>query len=116
MSTPPPIVGAVNAHTRPAVEYGQDPNQPSRGIVGDALARLHGFFVPVVAGGDTDVSRQFQGTVDYSLQHFVGAANPASTTVVSRDGGNATLSDAIVAGPELDPARRMLADRLRRRV
>lgn len=106
---------AVNARPRAIVDYGQDPNNPARGAVHDAWLRLHGFLVDVVAGGDTDPSNQFFGDGPM-LQSFIGAGNPASTTVVTRNGGNADIASPIVGDSIItDPARRIFADRLRRR-
>lgn len=110
-----PITGAVNATTRTVVDYGEDPHNPARGVVADLILRLHGFLVPVVMGGDTEPSTQFHGDYGRELQGFVGAVNPASTAVMYRNGGNAELGDASTGSTMTDPARRMFADRLRRR-
>jgi len=103
----------ANARTRPAVDFDADPNNPSAGMVQETLMRLHGFLVPAVLGGDSDPERQFHG-YGPQLQDFRGAASPASTGAIP-NGGNAELSSAVVAGPMGDPARRIFADRLRRR-
>jgi hypothetical protein len=104
----------ANARTRTITEFEQDSNNPSRGLIREAWLRLHGFLVPVYAGGDVDPGGQFFGDGP-ALQNFVGAANPASTTVVYRNGDVPTIAQAIADGPETDPARRIFADRLRRR-
>lgn len=112
--TTPKVNGAVNAQTRVVIDYAPDPNAPSRGVFADLFARLHGFLVPVVAGGDTDRGAQFHG-YGPELQGFKGATNPASNAVLYRNGGYPELGNAATGGVVTDPVRRMYADRLRRR-
>ena len=107
------MLNAANGIRREVIDYGEDPIAPSRGLVADALARLHGWLVPAYAGGDVDPGGQFFG-YGPPLQNFRGAANPAATLVTYRDGDYAELSSAEVAGTMGDPARRIFADRLRR--
>ena len=104
----------VNARPAPVVDFGEDPNNPARGLIRDAMLRLHGFLVPVIAGGDVDPGNQFFGDGP-QMQSFVGAANPASTNVVFRNGDVPTISSGISEGPVSNPAARIFADRLRRR-
>lgn len=105
---------SANATPRVVVDYGPDPaDRFAGGVLRDVLARVQGFLVPAVVGGDTDPSNVFYG-YGPELQSFKGAGNRASTTVVYRDGGSPQLSSGIVEGPEGDPARRIFAARLRR--
>jgi hypothetical protein len=101
------------ANERPhvVVDFGPDPNNPAKGLVRDAFLRVWGFLVPVYAGGSLDRGSQFHG-VGPAMQDFVGAANPAATTIVNRDGEYPTISSGVTA--DGDPVRRMFAERLRR--
>lgn len=103
------------ANARPAavVDYGPDPHNPAAQIVREAARRLHGFLVPVVAGGDTDPGGQWFGDT-MPPQSFVGAAAPAHTAQVTRNGGNAELGSAASAGTMGDATRRTFAARLAR--
>ncbi len=109
------MLNAANAVTRPVTDYGEDPIAPSRGLIRDAFLRLHGWLVPAYVGGDTDPGGQFFG-YGPQLQNFTGAASPATTEVTYRDGDYADLGSAETAGVTGDAARRIFADRLRRRV
>ncbi len=106
--------GAVNARTRTVVDYDPDPHNPGAQVLRDVFLRLHGWLVPAVVGGDADPELQFHG-YGPQMQDFVGLANPASTSVVTRTGDYADVSSAVTAGPMGDPVHRIFADRLRRR-
>lgn len=104
----------ANAVRRTVIDYGVDPHNPSQGIAHDLMLRLGAFLVPVVGGGDTDSAQQFHG-VGPQLQDFTGAAGNVGNSVLYTNGGNAEISSAGPAGVTSDPARRIFADRLRRR-
>lgn len=102
-----------NAIRRTIVDYGVDPNNPSRGLARDIALRLGAFLVPVYGGGDTDSAQQFHG-VGPKLQDFTGSAGNVGSTVLYINGGNAEISDG-AGSVTTDPTRRIFADRLRRR-
>ena len=93
-------------------DYDPDPRNPAVQIARDALLRLHGFLVPAMVGGDVDPGLQFYG-YGPPMQDFNGAAVAGAVPPAAQ--GNAELSGALTAGPMGDPARRIFADRLRRR-
>ncbi|KAB2809299.1 hypothetical protein F9L07_19865 [Pimelobacter simplex] len=102
----------VNERRTVVTDFGPNPTNPAAGLARDAFLRLWGFLVPVVGGGSLDPSGQFHG-VAAPIQDFVGAANPASNTVVTRDGAYPNISSGVTA--EGDAVRRMFAERLARR-
>lgn len=108
------LLGAVNAQPRTVIDYGEDPTNPARALARAAMVRLHGFLVPVPHGGDFDPETQYRG-YGPEVQSFAGLASSGATSVVTNDGAYPELSSAVLAGPMGDPARRILADRLRRR-
>ena len=107
----------ANATARVVVDYGPDPAESwVRRFYADVSARLRGELVAPVLGSDADPERTYGGRLEgVSLQDFDGAASPATTNVAYRDGGHATIAEGIVEGPYGDPARRIFAERLRRR-
>ena len=107
-------LGAINARPRTVVDYDTDPRNPAMQVFRDVLLRLHGFLVPAVLGGDADPETMFFG-YGPELQDFKGAAAPGHNPVVYADPTGAEIGSAAVAGPSGDPARRIFADRLRRR-
>lgn len=104
-----------NQVTTTVVEYGVERRNPAAGIVRDAITRLHGFLVPVLHGADGMDETTFHGYAD-TVQSFKGAASPAGNAITYRDGGSGEISDALVSGPMGDPARKVFAARLRRRL
>lgn len=102
----------ANEQRRVVTDYGADPNNPAAWVVRDAFLRVWGFLVPYVGGGSADPKGQFHG-VGPMLQDFTGAANPAATTIVNRDGEFPSIQHG-ASDPD-DPVRRVFADRLRRR-
>jgi len=106
---------AANARRRTVVDYGPDPaDAHARGLFLDTVERVQGLLVPAVVGANGSPETSFLGTLTRAVQNFAGAGNPGATTVVYRNGGNATIHDAIVDGPQGDPARAVFAARLRR--
>lgn len=105
----------ANAEQRAVVDFGRDPAESTvRRLMRDTATRVQGFLVAPWVGSDYDPSRVFYG-YGPALQDFRGAASPATTGVTFRDGGSADISSGVVEGPAGDPARRIFADRLRRR-
>jgi len=101
---------SINAAPRVIVDFGPDPHDGyARGLLSAIVASVQGFLVPAVLGGDTDPGNQFYG-YGPEIQSFKGAASPAATTIVFRDGGSPQISSGIVEGP----SRRIFAARLRR--
>lgn len=103
------------ANARPAVvtDYGPDPHNPAVQVAREAARRLNGFFVPVVAGGDTDPGGQWHGDT-LPPQSYAHASAPATTAAVIPQGGNAELGNAASAGVTGDATRRLFAARLAR--
>lgn len=107
--------GFANEQVNRVVDYGRDPAERHvRALVRDTVRRVQGFLVAPWVGADHDPSWTFHG-YGPGLQDFRGAASPATTGVTFRDGGSADISSGVVEGPMGDPARRIFADRLRRR-
>lgn len=104
-------MNAVNAVKTVITEYGENPTNPSRGLIRETMARLHGWLVPAVTGADGSDERTFHGYAQ-TQQDFKGAANPASTGVTYR--GTAEFTGSGGGGPTIDSARRIFADRLAR--
>lgn len=107
-------MGFANQVTRVVTDFLPDPNNPSRDIAADMTLRVQGQLVAPMVGGDLDPGLQFFGYSE-ALQDFKGLAVGTPTSSVMRDGA-ADLSDAVTANPMGDPARRIFADRLRRRL
>lgn len=106
---------AANETTRTVVDYGRDPAESHvRALARDTVDRVQGFLVRAWMGADTDPYTTFYG-YGPGIQDFSGSASPATTNVTYRDGGSADISSGVVEGPLGDPARRIFADRLRRR-
>lgn len=104
----------VNEQPRTIVDYGRDPAESTvRRLVRDTLERAQGFLVAPWVGSDYDPSRVFYG-YGPELQNFRGAASRATSNVTYRAAA-ADISSGLVEGPLGDPARRIFADRLRRR-
>lgn len=103
----------VNYQPEVAAVFGRDPNNPAAGVLHDAWLRLNGFLVAVVGGGNTDPSTHYHGDLGRPIQNFTGAAAAIGTGSLYRTNptiaqdGNTTIED---------PARAMLAARLRRGV
>lgn len=109
-------MAAANARARVVVDYGPDPaDRYARGLLADTLARVMGRLVHGYGADDFNPSTTYHGQDDRRLQNFAGAAHGGATSVVTRDGGHADMSSGIAEGPMGDPARRIFADRLRRR-
>ena len=83
-------------------------------LLEDTASRVQGLLVAPVIGADHDPEQTYGGAYARSPQSFRGAASPAATNVVYRNGGHPEISSGIVEGPMGDPARRMFAARLRR--
>jgi hypothetical protein len=105
----------ANAVSRTVTDYGPNPHNPAAGAVRDAMARLHGFLVPSVVGSDASAEATFHGYAR-PMQDFRGAAASTGNPVTNHDGGTPEISNALVEGPMGDPARRIFAARLRRRL
>lgn len=104
----------ANEQYRQVVDFGGDPGGETRvrGLFADLWARVQGAFVAPVVGMHGDPSVSFTG-YGPQVQHFDGMGGGAP--VLQRDGGAAGIDSGVVEGPYGDPARRIFADRLRRR-
>jgi hypothetical protein len=106
-------MGFVNYAPERVAVFGPDPNNPAAGIVHDAWLRLNGFLVAVVGGGNTDPSSHYHGDLGRPLQDFTGAAAAIGTGSLYRTSPTIAQDGNTVIE---DPARAMLAARLRRGV
>lgn len=79
----------------------------------DARARA-GLLSQAVVGEHGDPGKSFYGRLGHSLQRFVGESVLGANPVTYRDGGN-TMDTQLADDGMADPARRLLAERLRRR-
>ncbi len=107
---------ARNAVARTVVDYGGDPLGEAvvHAFGGMGLRGLRGEIGTVYAGADDDPSSTFQGQAPLAVQTFTGAAFLAHNGSRFRE-QNATIETGLTDGPYADPARRIFADRLRRR-
>ncbi len=109
---------AANAVTRTVTDYGVDTRAVSiiGALTGEIGARLAGHGGAVFVGDKGDPTQRFDGYVAGAQQHFTGAAAHVGTGSTFRDAQGRTIETSFPDSTITDPARRMFADRLRRRV
>jgi hypothetical protein len=111
---------SANAVARTVVDYGIDASGPALGYR-QALERSYqlvfrGLTSVAMIGDKGRPEDVFGGALPYQVQMFSGLAGLSGNIVTYRDGGTAGLENAIgPAQPMNDAARRIFADRLRRR-
>lgn len=105
----------ANERPRVVVDYDADPNDRYASSLLSTLWRtVQSRFTAPYLPADDDPSRTFTGYVA-NTQGFMGAAFLAGNPVQYTDGGYPTIDTGLIEGPMGDPARRIFADRLRRR-
>jgi hypothetical protein len=105
----------ANERRTAITEYGADPRDGvTLGLIGRLWNTLQGHYTAGYRPADDDPSTVFTG-LHAPVQSFMGADFLAGNPVQYANGGYPTIDTGLIEGPMGDPARRIFADRLRRR-
>lgn len=105
----------ANAQRRAIVDYGADPRERFSGsLFGRLWNTAQSRYTASYRPADDDPSAVFTG-LHQPVQAFMGADFLAANPVQYQNGGHPTIDTGLIEGPMGDPARRIFADRLRRR-
>lgn len=105
-----------NGERRAIVDYGADPRERYAGSLVSTLWRTvqSRFTAPYRPADDNPNGGVFTG-LHQPVQAFMGADFLAANAVQYSNGGYPMIDTGLIEGPMGDPARRIFADRMRRR-
>jgi hypothetical protein len=105
----------ANGQRRAIVDYGADPRDGySASLFSTIWNTVQSKFTAPYRPADDDPSTVFTG-LHAPVQAFMGANFLAANHVQYANGQYPTIDTGLIEGPMGDPARRIFADRLRRR-
>lgn len=105
----------ANQSSQQVPVFGEDPHAPGRGILREIWTRVQGLRTHPYRPERSDPSITFNGLAA-APQDFRGLGQLAAGGVAYRNDGFPTLDTGLVEGPMGDPARRIFAQRLARRM
>ena len=106
----------ANEYRSPVTEYGDDPRDGRfRSLFGRIWNTVQSCYTAPYRPADDDPNGGVFTGLHTPVQAFMGADFLAANPVQYNDGGYPTIDTGLIEGPMGDPARRIFADRLRRR-